>query len=251
MVDYNNAISVIRDNGGFKPNEDDSSYYRTYILKGSKPSQIRISNHGTHLWTWDKNGGYIPSYAINICVVFMSGTEGYSGPNTSVEMAIKDEKGNVIGHKKDYEIIEYVYDCDNLSSEDCAMINKEIVSIPTNGGFKDPFSEDTVNHCSVYRLHPNTNPELIKESKTNKNMKKNIIKLNENSLKQIVTESVKKVLKEEGIFKKSLSLSSDGDERLAVNNAIHELTEAVSILNKFLENGMMEKRLLEMADTYC
>lgn len=80
---------------------------------------------------------------------------------------------------------------------------------------------------------------------------KHTIRLNENALMQIVAESVKKVLKEEGIFKKSPSLSTDGDERLAVNNAIHELTEAVSILNKFLENGMMEKRLLEMADTYC
>ena len=36
----------------------------------------------------------------------------------------------------------------------------------------------------------------ITESKTNKNMKKNVIKLNENTLRQIVAESVKKVLKE-------------------------------------------------------
>lgn len=36
----------------------------------------------------------------------------------------------------------------------------------------------------------------ITESKTNKNMKKNTIRLNENTLKQIVAESVKKVLKE-------------------------------------------------------
>lgn len=91
----------------------------------------------------------------------------------------------------------------------------------------------------------------VSESKTNKNMKKNIVKINEATIRKVVAESVKKMLKEEGIFKKSPSLSSDGDERLAVNNAIHELTEAVSILNKFLENGMMEKRLLEMADTYC
>lgn len=36
----------------------------------------------------------------------------------------------------------------------------------------------------------------LTESKTNKNMKKNVIKLNENTLRQIVAESVKKVLKE-------------------------------------------------------
>ena len=38
----------------------------------------------------------------------------------------------------------------------------------------------------------------IEESKTNKNMKKNVVKLNESTLKKIVAESVKKVLKEEG-----------------------------------------------------
>lgn len=38
----------------------------------------------------------------------------------------------------------------------------------------------------------------INDSKTNKNMKKNVIKLNENTLRRIVAESVKKVLKEEG-----------------------------------------------------
>lgn len=38
---------------------------------------------------------------------------------------------------------------------------------------------------------------VLPESKTNKNMKKNVIKLNENALRQIVAESVKKVLNEE------------------------------------------------------
>lgn len=36
----------------------------------------------------------------------------------------------------------------------------------------------------------------IKESKTNKNIKKNVVMINENALRQIVAESVKKVLKE-------------------------------------------------------
>ena len=37
---------------------------------------------------------------------------------------------------------------------------------------------------------------VLPESKTNKNMKKNVVKINENTLRQIVAESVKKVLKE-------------------------------------------------------
>ena len=47
------------------------------------------------------------------------------------------------------------------------------------------------------------------KKKTNKNMKKNIVKLNENTLRQIVAESVKKVLKE------SLPTKTDGDTGIA------------------------------------
>ena len=52
MVDFNTAIELIRRNGGFKPNKRDDSYYRTYKTQGNRPQQARISNHGTHLWTW-------------------------------------------------------------------------------------------------------------------------------------------------------------------------------------------------------
>ena len=41
-----------------------------------------------------------------------------------------------------------------------------------------------------------SNNEEISESNTHKNVKKNVVKLNENTLRQIVAESVKKVLKE-------------------------------------------------------
>jgi len=44
------------------------------------------------------------------------------------------------------------------------------------------------------KLVPST--KRITESKSNKNMKKNVVKINENTLRQIVAESVKKVLKE-------------------------------------------------------
>ena len=37
----------------------------------------------------------------------------------------------------------------------------------------------------------------LNDLKTNKNMKKNVVKLNENTLRKIVAESVKKVLNEE------------------------------------------------------
>ncbi len=93
MVDFNTAIELIRRNGGFKPNKRDDSYYRTYKTQGNRPQQARISNHGTHLWTWyDRD--YDPSYAINTCIVLATGffpEEGkpYRGPMSRTEQQIE------------------------------------------------------------------------------------------------------------------------------------------------------------------
>lgn len=65
----------------------------------------------------------------------------------------------------------------------------------------------------------------INDSKTNKNMKKNVIKLNENTLRQIVAESVKKVLKEN-----QMAYTNDAEFARIINVAI----EAIS--NKLYDN---------------
>ena len=63
MINFDQAVSIIRRNGGFKPNRKDTSYYRTYTIEGNRPLQARVSNHGTWLRTWyDKD--YDPSYAM-------------------------------------------------------------------------------------------------------------------------------------------------------------------------------------------
>jgi hypothetical protein len=69
MINFDIAVDTIRDNHGFTPNSHDSSYYRTFTVEGCKSLQVRISNHGTHLWTWyDRE--YDPSATINYCIVF-------------------------------------------------------------------------------------------------------------------------------------------------------------------------------------
>ena len=154
MIDSNIAIELIRRNGGFKSNSNDSSYYRTYTIDGNRPLQARISNHGTWLWTWhDKD--YDPSYAINFCVVFSENGEYDS--DVSVDMSIKDEEGNVIGHKKLFEVIQYVYNCQQLDINDVALINQQVQSICQNKGFNDPLA-NTPKHAKVMILKPSQLP---------------------------------------------------------------------------------------------
>jgi hypothetical protein len=172
MIDFNQAISIIRRNGGFKPNRKDTSYYRTYTIEGNRPLQARVSNHGTWLWTWyDKD--YDPSYAINFCVVFSENGEYDS--DVSVDMDIKDEEGNVIGRKKSFEVIQYVYNCQILDDNDAALINQAVQNIWQNKEFKDPLV-NTPKHAKVIILRPNETPEIITEAK-HTNMNKKLIRL--------------------------------------------------------------------------
>lgn len=194
MIDFNTAIELIRRNGGFKPNKREDSYYRTYKTHGSRPKQIRISNHGTHLWTWyDRD--YDPSYAINTCVVFSE--NGTHDSNVTVDMNIKDNSGNVIGQRQTIEVIQFVYNCQLLDMNDAALINKEIQSIWQGNGFKDPLA-NTPKHAKAYRLIPNQSIQTITENKyyNSNNMTKQTIRLKESNLHRIVKESVNNIIKE-------------------------------------------------------
>ena len=213
MIDFNSVISAIRDNNGFEANEYDSSYYRVYTVPNQRPLQVRISNHGTHLWTWDEKAEYIPHRGYNISIVFMSSSKGYSGSNTAVNMDIfgKDANGDKIkvGTKPNFEVIQYVYDCDVLTPNNVARINQFIQQIPMFKKFIDPMKTNPQKHAKVYRLTPNNTPEIITEN-TNRNRKMNkkqLTRLSENQLRQIVAESVKMMLKEESKTPQALLFS--------------------------------------------
>ena len=74
--------------------------------------------------------------------------------DVTVDMNIKDEEGNVIGQRKMFEVIQYVYNCQLLDINDATLINQQIQSIWQNKGFNDPFA-NTEKHAKVMRLKPN------------------------------------------------------------------------------------------------
>lgn len=200
MIDFNIAISAIRDNNGFIPNTKDSSFYRVYEISNQRPIQVRISNHGTHLWTWDEKAEYAPHRGYNISIVFMSSSKGYDKSNTTVNMGIFKQGPNKdtikVGTKPNFEVIQYVYDCDLLTPNNITRINQFIQQIPRLKKFIDPMKTNPQKHAKVYRLTPNNVPEIITENNNLENMKTNKIKLTESQLHKVIKESVKKVLKE-------------------------------------------------------
>ena len=154
MVDFEQAIRLIKDNCGFTPNEYDDSFYRVY--KTSKGVvQVRVSNHGTHLWTWVKNAPVNPSQCIaNICIVLS--VDGKH--DSSVQVAsnkYRNNDNNPSGEPYDFEVIQYVYNCTMLSKKNAAIINKMVMEIPQKVRFIDPLKTDSDKHAGVFRLKPN------------------------------------------------------------------------------------------------
>lgn len=240
MIDFNNAIAVIRDNNSFTPNDYDDSFYRVYNTPRGT-IQVRISNHGTHLWTWVKNAPVNPSqcYA-NICIVLSEN----GMHNSSVAVAANkyhNNDNNPVGKPYSFEVIQYVYNCTLLSMKHASIINKRVMEIPKNLAFIDPLKTDRDRHAGIYKLSPNQPIQTvvsqsfigigpkemipqniagdkarpatqkshgadypIEESninnqkiKENRNMnKKQVIRINENQLRKIVTESVERVIRE-------------------------------------------------------
>ena len=84
----------------------------------------------------------------------MFSENGEYDSDVSVDMSIKDEEGNVIGQKKSFEVIQYVYNCQLLDINDAALINQQVQSIWQNKNFNDPFA-NTPKHAKVMILRPN------------------------------------------------------------------------------------------------
>lgn len=161
-----NVIATIRDNNGFTPNEYDDSYYRVYKTpKGL--IQVRISNHGTHLWTWVKNAPINPSKCLaNICIVFSA--NGKHNSTTGVKPdKYRGNENNPDGKSYSFEVLQYVYNCSILTPRDAGIINQRIQQIPQKGKYYDPFETNTEKHTGVYKLTPN---EPIKSCENHQNL---------------------------------------------------------------------------------
>lgn len=254
MIDFNKAIDVFRRNGGFKPNNQDTSFYRTYTVQGSKPLQVRVSNHGTWLWSWyDKN--YNPSSAINYCIVFTE--DGNYESNVSVDMNIKDEQGNIIGQRETFEVVQYIYNCNLLDINDALIINQNIQNIWQNKDFKDPFA-GTPKRAKVVKLKPNEPIETIVENKQinrNRNMKQTI-RLTESKLRGMIQEAVGKVFRQVGLptttyhdafdqMGKESSKEQELDHMERVEAIIEKALTAIRTLNDCVESlhNRRDKRL--------
>lgn len=174
------------------------------ILKAS----LRITNHQANAGQHIKNNA---NYDYNLSIVVRR----------------RARKNTFIPHN-DVKLDEYVYYGKNISKVEnpLTQIINSIIGFLQTGVYKD------TTGVALKNTSP-TNEN--KEYKTNKDMKKNRIKITENELKQIVAESVKKVLNETDYHKAYKSAKKlDG---FGLGDAIteDEVFECLDTLQKKLE----------------
>jgi len=201
-----NNLNITRKN---KSLDEDDSWYITFVNSSYQVTEIRISNHKTNINTWALRQYKTTQPTKRISIVFQD--NDYSG-TSRLNQPIK---GKIV-------VFEYVYDLRDgrtLSDKEVSQLTKAI-RLSENGSFTDPignaiFSKIVGTYISQNAITSNSDTvpatkwnygadavseSKNNESKTNKNMKQNTIKLNENQLRQVIAESVRKVLKE-GNFK--------------------------------------------------
>lgn len=164
---------------------------------------VRISNHCTWMKIWDNYLQKNPQDAKRniLSLVFEDGEDTYT----------EECLFTVTERKKPIRVTEYVFKSASLSKQDVKMIIGSLQQMMTTNKFNEPTGKgERFDRISVNPDYMNIETTAdkraipagghgmdysIEESKTNKNMKKNIVKINENTLRKMVAESVKKVLK--------------------------------------------------------
>ena len=192
-------------------NEKDSHY----TVIGN--ALVRISNHCSYMYVWDNFLEKNPkSKGMKIVSIVFEEKEDTFHPNCLV--LNRDRKKPIV-------VEEFVYplhgNANFLTKDEVKNIIKSLKAIGTTNKFKEVTSKGIVNKRisinptsqnvsvdiygnNVYTTDNEPGVDFISESiynskeiKENRNMnKKQTIRINENQLRQIVTESVKKVLKE-------------------------------------------------------
>lgn len=202
----------------FIPNtKGDSFYLISNRGEGLQPTQIRLSNHGTYLETWcDRNelGDSVerlnPALCVNISIVFVDEgedlTKDCKGMANCEGCEIEPCKPQTFEGQdqigRPFTVIQYVYSSKCIRRKYINGLTKAIAEASTKGKYIDPLADlyraakDKEFHSST-KLQNNKGlkPEN-KQYKRNTNMNKKQVRLTESDLKQIVKESVNKILSE-------------------------------------------------------
>lgn len=223
---------------------------------------VRISNHCTYMYVWENYFLQHPEHKeMKIISLVFEDVK-----NTFQSNCLITKKNR----KKPILVEEYVFPIhgneDYLSKEDVKSLIKKLQRLDLTGEFIEPtnkakrFIRKSINPASTNLMNNNTEYateyhhgiDAVSESKIYKNtdMKtsKNVIRINEDQLKHMISESVKKVLKEMDDFQPhgykctsnwggtEMQISNSGDAVRLKDTHTNQISDWLDI--QFDENGV-------------
>lgn len=238
-----------------------------YTILGS--TLVRISNHCTHMKVWENYFEKNPQYEGMKIVSIVFEDEGSTFTKQCLQLVNRRDNPIVVG--------EYVYHSASLSKLEIKSIIKSLQEMDYSNTYKD-----ATKKCLFYpRLSVNPPPPykvpdkiaqhigndlfnklrnyrewngIINENKQYKNMnKKNTIRLTESELKKVITESVKRVLKEDNFFNQVDSSRQTGNakEVMEIYKFLTDVKNKIHFLHwsKNRINGDIQEKLSDAANT--
>ena len=208
MADRNDVHVLIGSkHNKWSHNSNDDSWYAENFTQGGA-SEDRASFHYPNLERWllratqryeRGESKYNPFSGKNLAFVLHDKeTEGMA--TVMVSPNVMEYARKIFRTDKDFVVEMFDWDLETLSSEQLMAIFNDIHRSFVTCSFSDTLGIATPTTLVAQVKTPalpargKTNKRRIKEGK---NMEKNVVKINENTLRQIVAESVKKVLKED------------------------------------------------------
>ena len=196
----NETIRIFKEHLSNVSGETGGSHaYGFYQLAQNIFVKFRVADHGLYMQTFvSHDNGVAPELVSIISVVYRESPKEPIGT-----------KWKTNGYPNSIIAFQYVYPCWDMDFDDIPPIAFELITFAKTSTFvpphlctKDVKVQEITSDIGIRDVTNKLRARYcsIKESKTNKNMKKNVVKINKNTLKQIVAESVKKVLKEGDSF---------------------------------------------------
>ena len=196
----NETIRILKEHLSDVSGETGGSHaYGFYQLAQNIFVKFRVADHGLYMQTFvSHDNGVAPELVSIISVVYRESPKEPIGT-----------KWKTNGYPNSIIAFQYVYPCWDMDFDDIPPIAFELITFAKTSTFvpphlctKDVKVQEITSDIGIRDVTNKLRARYcsIKESKTNKNMKKNVVKINKNTLKQIVAESGKKVLKEGDSF---------------------------------------------------
>ena len=197
---HEDAINIIRSLGnalGLKEHTDAMGLSFYYV---SEKVVVRISDHSAHLQTWVDYGTYSIEKKYSIVIEVNP-----SKPDPNINQDVQQFVVKEYKHRLNLTFWKYKEVDDKVILQ---LMNAVKGAIGNGGEFSNPFSVSPKLIASVYTPPKEDKTTSLtgetrstQNNKTDKNESKNMnrknaIRLTESELKNIITESVKKVLKE-------------------------------------------------------